>query len=292
MERFQTIVLAAGLGCFILAFLLSGLYPYMITDHRQVEATIEDLAEDVSEEFKGLKDSWPVAFAQSFPRADECLTARELIGLPEDDPRRAKSAEAWRVAYAAAIDRGRDVYVADACWHCHSQYVRPVANESMRYGPVSVAEQDNNALQRPMLWGTRRVGPDLTYEGGKRSNDWHVAHFWNPESTSPGSVMARYDFYFRSGYQVVRGIDPKKASFGGLDEGTTYPYPGIFDTEAEAQEELERIKSGLDSDLADEAERLEVVEAVGPDEEVMALVAYLQWLGTWEWQERAENDDD
>ena len=62
--------------------------------------------------------------------------------------------------------------------------------------------------------------------------------------------------------------------------------------EAEAQEELERIKSGLDSDLADEAGRLEIVEAVGPDEEVMALVAYLQWLGTWNWEERAEKTDD
>lgn len=282
MERFQSIILVAGLACFIFAFLLSGLYPYMITDRLVKEASIEELAQDVSTEFKELKDSWPVAFAKSFPRADECLTPRELIGVPADDPRRAVSEDAWREAYAVALDRGRDVYVGDACWHCHSQFVRPVANEDVRFGPVSVTAQDNNALQRPVLWGTRRVGPDLTYEGGRRSNDWHVAHFFNPRSTSPGSVMARYDFYFRDGWSVVRRIDPEKASFADLDPETTYPYPGVYDSEEDAREALERIKSSLDPNLAAEGARMEVVEAVGPDEEILALITYVQWLGTWD----------
>lgn len=290
MERFQSILLVAGLGCFVFAFLLSGLYPYMITDQKVEETTIEELAQDVSTEFKELKDAWPVAFAKSYPRADECLTARDLLGIPEDDPRRAVSEEAWREAYAVALDRGRDVYIADACWHCHSQYVRPVANEDIRYGPVSVTHQDNNSLQRPMLWGTRRVGPDLTYEGGKRSNDWHVAHFWDPQSTSPGSVMARYNFYFREGFQVARKVDPKKAEFGDLDSETTYPFPGVYDTEEEAGAAMERIKSELDSNLAAEAERMEVVEGVGPDEEILSLIAYLQWLGTWDWESKLESE--
>ena len=67
---------------------------------------------------------------------------------------------------------------------------------------------DNNALQRPVLWGTRRVGPDLTHEGRLRSNDWHVAHFWDPQSVSPGSVMPPYPWFFREGWEVRRSIDP------------------------------------------------------------------------------------
>ena len=100
----------------------------------------------------------------------------------------------WNEKCAEALRYGHKLYVGEGCWHCHSQYVRPVAHEDTRFGPVSRWEQDNNALQRPVLWGTRRVGPDLTYEGTLRSNDWHAAHFWDPGVVSPGSVMPARSF--------------------------------------------------------------------------------------------------
>jgi cbb3-type cytochrome c oxidase subunit II len=98
--------------------------------------------------------------------------------------------------YAEALRLGRDLYVGQACWHCHSQYVRVVSNEEQRFGPVSTAQEYQNALNKPHLWGTRRVGPDLSREHGKRTNDWHIAHLINPKNVVPGTVMPSYSFYF------------------------------------------------------------------------------------------------
>ena len=104
--------------------------------------------------------------------------------------------EVSRPSYAEALQLGRDLYVGQACWHCHSQYVRPVSNEEQRFGPPSTAQEYQNALSQPHLWGTRRVGPDLSREHGKRPNDWHVAHFIRPKDLVPSSVMPPYDYYF------------------------------------------------------------------------------------------------
>lgn len=98
--------------------------------------------------------------------------------------------------YKAALFRGRDIYIAEACWHCHSQYVRPTANENLRYGPVSTAGESQNRLNLPQLFGTRRVGPDLSREGGKRTNDWHYAHLYKPTNVEPQSVMPQYPWFF------------------------------------------------------------------------------------------------
>lgn len=98
--------------------------------------------------------------------------------------------------YEAALYLGRDIYVKEACWHCHSQYVRPVGNEALRYGPVSTAEEYDNSLNLPQLFGTRRVGPDLSREGGKRPNDWHFVHLYNPRYVEPLSNMPGYPWYF------------------------------------------------------------------------------------------------
>jgi cbb3-type cytochrome c oxidase subunit II len=282
MDRLSRVLLFAGCGCFLFAFLLSGLYPWMATGGSEPEAGFAELAEHVSPDFKQLKELYPVVFAQAFPQAAPALTALELAGVPADDPRRTQSDAAWRAAYADALQRGRDAYVADGCWHCHSQYVRPVANEELRWGPVLPAANDNNALQRPVLWGTRRVGPDLTHEGGLRSDDWHVAHLWDPQSTSPGSVMPRYTWFFRDGWQVRRRIDPDIAEREGLDPATSYPVPGVHATQAEAQAALERHAASLPSSLTAEKSRLFVDRGREPDARGLALVSYLQWLGTWE----------
>jgi len=124
-------------------------------------------------------------------------------GLPEIVPEDFTAHYASTVEYRAGLLRGRDLYIREACWHCHSQFVRPVANENLRYGPVSTPAEYQTVLHLPQLLGTRRVGPDLSREAGKRSNDWHFAHLYEPTWVVPESVMPSYRWYFTVGEDGV-----------------------------------------------------------------------------------------
>src|SRR5690606_547287 len=97
---------------------------------------------------------------------------------------------------AKTLRLARKIYVGEACWHCHSQFVRPVSREEERWGPVAETWEYQNELQRPLLFGTRRVGPDLSRESMRRSSDWHAAHVFQPKSTSYNSVMPDYPWFF------------------------------------------------------------------------------------------------
>jgi len=173
MERFHTLFFVAGVGCFAIAIVLSMVFPWMTLNsyHGMDFQTLEELAAEPSAEFRQLAESYPEAFADVYGEVS-----------PE--------------SYARALRLGRDVYVGQACWHCHSQYVRVVSNEAQRFGPPSTAQEYQNALSQPHLWGTRRVGPDLSREKGKRTNDWHIAHMIEPKNVVTGSVMPGYPFYF------------------------------------------------------------------------------------------------
>jgi cytochrome c oxidase cbb3-type subunit 2 len=100
---------------------------------------------------------------------------------------------------------GRQVYLREGCWYCHSQYVRPVTGETRRWGPVS--EAGEYAFDVPHLWGTRRIGPDLTRVGLKYSDEWHLAHFWNPRMLSPDSNMAPFRGLFEMPAEPVKIVD-------------------------------------------------------------------------------------
>jgi len=173
MERFYTLFFIAGIGCFVVAIVLSMIFPWMTLHsyHGMDFATLEELAAEPSPEFRELAAAYPAEFRAAYGEVS-----------PE--------------SYGAALRLGRDLYVGQACWHCHSQYVRPVSNESQRFGAVSDAREYQNALHQPHLWGTRRVGPDLSREGGKHTNDWHIAHLINPKDVVPASVMPAYPYYF------------------------------------------------------------------------------------------------
>jgi len=170
----------AGLGFFLLAFLSNGLVPWLMyanLPEKSVEQMLEEQRDDprrvrtVLQEFRNLHERYPESF-------------KKYYGEPSLD----KCAEALRL--------GRRVYIGEGCWHCHSQFVRPVSNEEARWGPVSQSWEYQNELQRPVMFGTRRVGPDLSREGGRHSNDWHVVHFFKPRMTSPESVMPDYPWLF------------------------------------------------------------------------------------------------
>lgn len=182
-ETKSGVFLIAGLGFFALAFLVMGVVPWTI-QAGQEEQTVQQLAEDgILHEFADLAERFPKQFRRDFP---DGVTASSL---------------------GEALALGRAIYVGEACWHCHTQQIRPVSNEDRRWGPVSFAQEYQNVLQRPVLFGTRRVGPDLIREGARRSNDWHLAHFYEPRNVVPTSVMPSYRWFFdEDGYPNKRGL--------------------------------------------------------------------------------------
>ena len=94
----------------------------------------------------------------------------------------------------ALEERGRLIYIREGCWYCHSQFVRPVNRDTDKWGPVSQAGE--MVYDVPQMLGTRRIGPDLSREGNRRSDAWHYAHFWNPRATEPESMMPAFDWFF------------------------------------------------------------------------------------------------
>ena len=181
IEKFHFIFLVAGIGFFVLAFFVSGIFTVnAISDLPYT--SLDEMSQDVSPFFDALSRQYPGQFEKYYPGGPTSQNYREALNL------------------------GRNVYIAEACWHCHTQQVRPVANEDVRFGPVSTAAEQQHELMMPQLLGTRRVGPDLSRETGFRSNDWHVAHFYNPQAVAPTSVMPRYPWFFDDKEPNKKGI--------------------------------------------------------------------------------------
>ena len=195
------ILFIAGIGFFVFAFLSNGALPMVMYQDLREKTAEQVVNPRLMVEFRDLARRYPAAMEQHF-------------GQPSEE----NCAEALRL--------GRQVYVGEGCWHCHSQFIRPVSNESLRWGPVSETWEYQNELQRPVMFGTRRVGPDLSREGGRRSNDWHVVHFFRPKLVSANSPMPEY--------------------------------PWLFDKGADDSETLIPTRRGL------------------------ALITYIQWLGSWQ----------
>jgi cbb3-type cytochrome oxidase cytochrome c subunit len=180
MDKLVTIIVVAGLGCFLLAGVLTGYLP--VTHLAKIPVkTLEEIAPEPSLEFLDLARRYPEQF-------------KKYYGQPD-----AK-------AFHKALRLGRDQYIAEACWHCHSQFVRPVSNEDQRFGKVSWADEYRNEMFLPHLFGTRRVGPDLIRESGRHGNDWHIAHFYDPTLVTPQSVMPRYSWFFEGDKPNQLGI--------------------------------------------------------------------------------------
>ena len=201
----------AGVGFFLLAFLGNGVVPMLMYRDRP-EQTAEELVAGnrrIMVQFQDLAERYPEPFRAAF-------------GEPGEE------------ACAEALRLGRQVYVGEGCWHCHSQFVRPVSNESRRYGPVSKTEEYDNELQRPVLFGTRRVGPDLSREGGRRGNDWHAVHFYRPRTVSNNSPMPEYPWFFDG--------SPDKPNRRGLALITYVQWLGSWLDEYPYYEELAEVK--------------------------------------------------
>lgn len=180
-ESKSGVMLIAGLFFFALAFVSNAVVPIVMYRHLPEKTALEVVNGNVRYQFEDLAKRYPDQFQDAF-------------GVPpeNEDERQAW----WNEKCAEALKIGRKVYIGEGCWHCHSQFIRPVSNEDRRWGPVSKSEEYQNELQRPVMFGTRRVGPDLSREGGRRSNDWHAVHFFAPKNLSVGSPMPEYPWLF------------------------------------------------------------------------------------------------
>ncbi len=168
------ILWVGGIGFFVIAFLSNGWVPMLMYQDLKEQTAEEVVNSRVLYQFEEISRRYPQTFKQYYGDVNEDTCAE-------------------------ALRLGRQLYIGEGCWHCHSQFVRPVSNESLRWGEVAATIEFQNELQRPVMFGTRRVGPDLSREGGRRSNDWHAVHFFQPKMLSPGSPMPAYPWFFDGG---------------------------------------------------------------------------------------------
>jgi cytochrome c oxidase cbb3-type subunit I/II len=160
---------------------------------------------------------------------------------------------------------GRDVYIQEGCNNCHSQMVRPFRHETERYGEYSKAGEF--VYDHPFLWGSKRTGPDLHRVGGKYPDSWHYNHMIEPERMSPNSIMPVY------GFLLDHDIDTTttKAKINAM-RTLGVPYPDGYEMIAN-DDIVKQQKQIIESLRGDEIE-------AAPNTEMIALIAYLQRLGT------------
>ncbi len=173
--------------------------------------------------------------------------------------------------YTALELEGRDIYIREGCVGCHSQMIRPFRSETERYGEFS--KSGEFIYDRPFLWGSKRTGPDLHRIGQKYPDSWHFNHMYDPESMSPGSIMPPYPWLLDQDINT----DYTAAKIRVLKMLNT-PYPHNYENEAvdKLKAQAKIIAKSIVEELAEEEIDLEVLET----KEIVALIAYLQRLGT------------
>ncbi len=166
--------------------------------------------------------------------------------------------------YSALEIEGRDVYLREGCYTCHSQMIRPMRFETLRYGEASTLA--DSAFDHPFQWGSKRTGPDLAREGGKYPNLWHYRHMMDPRAITAGSNMPPYAHLVDS--KVDLTVTNQKLS-ALRSVGVPYTNVDIEGAQASANTQAQAIVK----DLATEGVKVE------PDTQVVALISYLQRLG-------------
>jgi cytochrome c oxidase cbb3-type subunit I/II len=167
--------------------------------------------------------------------------------------------------YTALEIEGRDLYIREGCVGCHSQMVRPFRSETERYGEYSKAGEF--VYDHPFLWGSKRTGPDLHRQGGKYLDSWQYLHLVEPTSMSPGSIMPKYDWLKDQKLDLSQTTDKLRAM---QTLGVPYTSYEVDDAAANARAQAQKIADNL----AKEGIKITA------DKEMIALIAYLQRLGT------------
>ncbi|WP_027257986.1 MULTISPECIES: cytochrome-c oxidase, cbb3-type subunit II [Leisingera] len=171
---------------------------------------------------------------------------------------------------------GRDIYIREGCYVCHSQMIRPMRDEVERYGHYSLAAE--SMYDRPFQWGSKRTGPDLARVGGRYSDEWHVDHLRNPQAVVPESVMPKYGFLEekRVDGKYIGDVMATNAMLGtpytdGMIEAAQADFRAQADPDSDFDGLLERY-----------GEKVNVRNFDGQPgvSEADALIAYLQMMGT------------
>ncbi|QJP34642.1 cytochrome-c oxidase, cbb3-type subunit I [Nonlabens sp. Ci31] len=179
---------------------------------------------------------------------------------------------------------GRDIYIREGCVGCHSQMIRPFRSEVERYGEYSKAGE--YVYDHPFLWGSKRTGPDLMRIGGKYSDNWHLNHFYDPQSTSSGSIMPSYKWLIKN--ELDKDLTEAKME-AMLTLGVPYTQEEIDRAQEWMTEQGTQIEENLynDPDFAKtyEADKQYAKDNNLPfvemrDREIVAIISYLQRLGT------------
>ena len=178
--------------------------------------------------------------------------------------------------YTPLEQTGRDIYVREGCYTCHSQMIRPFRDEVERYGHYSLAAE--SMYDHPFQWGSKRTGPDLARVGGRYSDEWHVQHLKDPRSVVPESIMPSYAFLADTDVSTD-GIADKLRALSNV--GVPYSKNMIDAAEGDLQSQADPV--GDAAALAKRYPKSQVRDFDGDPTRVTemdALVAYLQMLGT------------
>lgn len=174
---------------------------------------------------------------------------------------------------------GQNIYVRENCMACHSQQIRPLRDEVVRYGHYSLAAE--SMYDHPFLWGSKRTGPDLARVGGKYSDEWHTAHLYEPRDLVPESIMPSYGFLLKKGAKLY-DLDSHLKTLSRL--GVPYTDEMIEmaqkDATIQATGEARADISGLQSRYGDDVNARDFDGQPALVSEMDALIAYLQVLGT------------
>lgn len=229
------------------------------------------------------------AFTQGvLPMMEPQSVTKRVTRVVRTDLGQLKWMEAKATDYTAKEQVGRDIYIREGCWYCHSQYVRPVTGEDRRWGPIT--QSGEYAYDTPHLFSTRRIGPDLSRVGLKYSDEWHYAHFWNPRMLVPESIMPRFARLFDAPEQEAAIVDGE----GGLRTlEKTASTEAIFDF-SKSGDKTQHLKLTPNKDglvfvsergkypviwTNNEEFKGDKVKLVVVTDEVSSLVAYVQKLG-------------
>ena len=177
--------------------------------------------------------------------------------------------------YAPLELMGREIYIREGCYLCHSQMIRPMRDEVERYGHYSLAAE--SMYDRPFQWGSKRTGPDLARVGGRYSDSWHVDHLTNPQSVVPESVMPKYAFL------LDRPLDGEYiADLVATHRMVGTPYTDDMVATAQADFLVQADPQGDYDALLERYPGAQVrsFDGVAGMSEMDALIAYLQMLGT------------
>ena len=171
---------------------------------------------------------------------------------------------------------GRDIYIREGCYVCHSQMIRPFRDEVERYGHYSLAAE--SMYDHPFQWGSKRTGPDLARVGGRYSDEWHVQHMINPRSVVPESIMPKYGFLATT---ELKADDIAQRVAVNRMVGVPYSDDMVENALADLQAQAD---PEADTDgLEERYQKISIRDFDGNPEaltEMDALIAYLQMLGT------------